>query len=151
MKIINFFPLNYACVSFAAGLRFLAFFLSRSSPVILFSLVLFFLFLCRERRQVGIRAVNAVNSAASLSALMSLLLFALLNAIRAYSMSLTPVLLSASPSLLHTHGTHTLQTENNTVPSSQSSHEPLDRQLKSLRESIAQTEMYIPSVVQMRV
>lgn len=42
----------------------------------------------RERRQVGIRA--AVNSPAPLSALMSLLLFALLNAIRAYSVSLSP-------------------------------------------------------------
>lgn len=41
-----------------------------------------------ERRQVGIRA--AVNSPAPLSALMSLLLFALLNAIRAYSVSLSP-------------------------------------------------------------
>lgn len=44
----------------------------------------------RERRQVGIRA--AVNSPAPLSALMSLLLFALLNAIRAYSVSLPPPL-----------------------------------------------------------
>lgn len=44
----------------------------------------------RERRQVGIRA--AVNSPAPLSALMSLLLFALLNAIRAYSVSLSPPL-----------------------------------------------------------
>lgn len=42
----------------------------------------------RERRQVGIRAT--VNSPAPLSALMSLLLFALLNAIRAYSVSLSP-------------------------------------------------------------
>lgn len=44
-----------------------------------------------RRRQVGIRA--AVNSPAPLSALMSLLLFALLNAIRAYfvSLSLRPV------------------------------------------------------------
>lgn len=41
-----------------------------------------------ERRQVGVRA--AVNSPAPLSALMSLLLFALLNAIRAYSVSLPP-------------------------------------------------------------
>lgn len=39
-----------------------------------------------ERRQVGVRA--AVNSPAPLSTLMSLLLFALLNAIRAYSVSL---------------------------------------------------------------
>lgn len=44
--------------------------------------------LSSERRQVGIRA--AVNSPAPLSALMSLLLFALLNAIRAYSVSLPP-------------------------------------------------------------
>lgn len=43
-----------------------------------------------ERRQVGVRA--AVNSPAPLSALMSLLLFALLNAIRAYSVSLPPLL-----------------------------------------------------------
>lgn len=49
-----------------------------------------------ERRQVGIRA--AVNSPAPLSALMSLLLFALLNAIRAYSVSLP--LFFPSPSLL---------------------------------------------------
>ena len=48
----------------------------------------------RERRQVGIRAT--VNSPAPLSALMSLLLFALLNAIRAYSVSLSPC--SPSPS-----------------------------------------------------
>lgn len=57
----------------------------------------------RERRQVGIRA--AVNSPAPLSALMSLLLFALLNAIRAYSVSLSPAAprlasLCATPSLL---------------------------------------------------
>lgn len=56
-----------------------------------------------ERRQVGIRA--AVNSPAPLSALMSLLLFALLNAIRAYSVSLSPAAhrltsLCATPSLL---------------------------------------------------
>lgn len=44
-----------------------------------------------ECRQVGVRA--AVNSPAPLSALMSLLLFALLNAIRAYSVSLPPLLL----------------------------------------------------------
>lgn len=43
-----------------------------------------------ERRQVGVRA--AVNSPAPLSTLMSLLLFALLNAIRAYSVSLPPLL-----------------------------------------------------------
>lgn len=43
-----------------------------------------------ERRQVSVRV--AVNSLASLSALMSLLLFALLNAIRAYSVSLPPLL-----------------------------------------------------------
>lgn len=43
-----------------------------------------------ERRQVGVRA--AVNSPAPLSTLMSLLLFALLNAIRAYSVSLLPLL-----------------------------------------------------------
>lgn len=49
-----------------------------------------FFFHPRERRQVGIRA--AVNSPAPLSALMSLLLFALLNAIRAYSVSLPPLL-----------------------------------------------------------
>lgn len=56
-----------------------------------------------ERRQVGVRA--AVNSPAPLSTLMSLLLFALLNAIRAYSVSLpsllgpraTTVVLSTSP------------------------------------------------------
>lgn len=51
-----------------------------------------------ERRQVGIRA--AVNSPAPLSALMSLLLFALLNAIRAYSVSLPP-LLFPGPSHYH--------------------------------------------------
>lgn len=45
--------------------------------------------LSSKRRQVGIRA--AVNSPALLSALMSLLLFALLNAIRAYSVSLPPL------------------------------------------------------------
>lgn len=45
--------------------------------------------LSSKRRQVGIRA--AVNSPAPLSALMSLLLFALLNAIRAYSVSLPPL------------------------------------------------------------
>lgn len=49
----------------------------------------------RERRQVGIRV--AVNSPAPLSALMSLLLFALLNAIRAYSVSLPALPPSASP------------------------------------------------------
>lgn len=43
-----------------------------------------------ECRQVGVRA--AVNSPAPLSTLMSLLLFALLNAIRAYSVSLPPLL-----------------------------------------------------------
>lgn len=43
-----------------------------------------------QRRQVGVRA--AVNSPAPLSTLMSLLLFALLNAIRAYSVSLPPLL-----------------------------------------------------------
>lgn len=43
-----------------------------------------------ERRQVGVRA--AVNSPAPLSTLMSLLLFALLNAIRAYSVSLPSLL-----------------------------------------------------------
>lgn len=43
-----------------------------------------------QRRQVGVRA--AVNSPAPLSTLMSLLLFALLNAIRAYSVSLLPLL-----------------------------------------------------------
>lgn len=43
-----------------------------------------------ERRQVGVRA--AVNSPAPLSTLMSLLLFALLNAIRAYSVFLPPLL-----------------------------------------------------------
>jgi len=49
-----------------------------------------FSFPSSERRQVGVRA--AVNSPAPLSALMSLLLFALLNAIRAYSVSLPPLL-----------------------------------------------------------
>lgn len=57
----------------------LLFFLPPSPPLLLPS---------SERRQVGIRA--AVNSPAPLSALMSLLLFALLNAIRAYSVSLPP-------------------------------------------------------------
>lgn len=60
-----------------------SFFSSSSSSLLLF-------FLRSERRQVGVRA--AVNSPAPLSALMSLLLFALLNAIRAYSVSL-PLLL----------------------------------------------------------
>lgn len=67
----------------------------QSHPPCVFHLLSFlffpFLFFLRpQRRQVGIRA--AVNSPAPLSALMSLLLFALLNAIRAYSVSLPPLL-----------------------------------------------------------
>lgn len=63
---------------------------SPASSFFFFSSSCSFFFHPRERRQVGIRA--AVNSPAPLSALMSLLLFALLNAIRAYSVSLPPLL-----------------------------------------------------------
>lgn len=85
---------RFVLSSFSRGLSFLlqqrgltlraftsSFFSSSSPPPFLPS---------SERRQVGVRA--AVNSPAPLSALMSLLLFALLNAIRAYSVSLPPLL-----------------------------------------------------------
>lgn len=79
--LLSFFPRRNASVSPSSA---------RSSTS--FSSSFFFSSSFRpRRRQVGIRA--AVNSPAPLSALMSLLLFALLNAIRAYfvSLSLRPV------------------------------------------------------------
>lgn len=99
-----------------------------------FSLFSFFLLLRTERRQLGIRAVYALNSPAPLSALMSLLLFALLNAIRAYSVFPAPSPFTACQSLLHTRRYAHAANSNEYKRSTQSSHGPLNGQFDSFRE-----------------